>query len=44
LIALTLNVNLFGIACGGAVDAGVVDTGEHEHLIVGLIAKIADLT
>jgi hypothetical protein len=36
-------VDLFGVGAGGAVDARVVDAGEHQHLVVGLVAKIARL-
>ncbi len=34
-------MNLLGVGAGGAVDARIMDTREHEHLIIGLWAKIA---
>lgn len=37
-------MDLLGISCGGAVDTGVVDAFEHEHLVVGFAAEVADLT
>jgi hypothetical protein len=36
--ALSFDVYLFCIGAGGAVDTGIVDTAEHEHLVVGFIA------
>jgi hypothetical protein len=36
-------VDLFCVGAGGAVDAGVVDAAEHEHLVVGFVAETAVL-
>jgi len=43
LIALPLDVDLFSVARGCAIDAGVMNTGKHQHLIIGFIAQIAHL-
>lgn len=39
--ALSLDVNLFSVCGGCAVDAGIVYAGEHEHLIVRFVADVA---
>ena len=44
LIGLTLDMDLFRIGGCGTADTGIVNALQHEHLVVGLIAKIADLT
>lgn len=40
---LSFEMNLFCVGAGCAVDAGVVDTAEHEHLVIGLVAETACL-
>ena len=37
-------MDLLGIGTRRAVDAGIVDAGEHEHLVVGLVAETAGFT
>ena len=34
---------IFYVVGGCAVDAGVVDAAEHQHLVVGLVAETAGL-
>jgi hypothetical protein len=41
LVGLSLDVYLLCVGTCGATDAGVVNTLEHEHLIVGFIAQVA---
>ena len=36
-------MDLFCEGGGGTVDAGIVDTAEHEHLVVGFVAEAAGL-
>ena len=36
-------MDLLSVGRGGTVDAGVVDAGEHEHLVVRLVAETACL-
>lgn len=43
LFSLSLDMDLFREGGGSAVDAGIVDTAEHQHLIVGFAAYTAGL-
>ena len=40
---LMFDVDLLGEGWGSAVDTGVVDTREHEHLFAGFLADVAYL-
>jgi len=43
ILVLALNVDLFCICTSCAVYARVMDTREHEHLVIGLVANTASL-
>ena len=36
-------MDLFGVGGGCTVDAGVMNTGQHEHLVVRFFAEITEL-
>lgn len=38
-----LNVDYLCIGGGSAVDAGIVHTGKHQHVVIGLVADAAHI-
>ena len=40
---LSFDVDLLGIRSGCTVDAGIMDTGQHKHLIIRFFAEITEL-
>lgn len=44
LFRSSLDMNLLSEGTGGAVDARIMHTAEHQHLVIGFVAKAASFT